>query len=156
MSNPKVLVVHFAIGIDIIGSKTSLHNSKYDIEATAIGICATSRSTNRIIVVPYSNVKGFELVPEGGLQNIKAPAQQRAEAAMAEARADMTRRGEEFVDLHADDAEKAPVLSEAEQKAQADAARKAGVAKRKETARLALLAENEKTARLQAQAQQGR
>ncbi len=61
-----VKAVHLAIGIDLIGTKTSLEASKnLELEATAIGIHMYSNKTNRHVVIPYSNVKGFELFPEG-------------------------------------------------------------------------------------------
>jgi len=85
-NNQKVLVAHMAIGIDLIGSKTSLHNSKYDIIATPTGIEAKSRASGRTIVIPYSNVRGFELLPEDGAV-IKSSASARTEAALKESRA---------------------------------------------------------------------
>lgn len=64
-TNLKVKVVHMAVGLDLIGSKTSLTSGKnYDIEATSIGIKVLSKASNRTIVIPYANVKGFELLPE--------------------------------------------------------------------------------------------
>jgi hypothetical protein len=65
MSDLKVKVVHMAIGLDLIGSKTSLSSGKnYDITANAIGIRAFSKGTGRVIMIPYTNIKGFELMPE--------------------------------------------------------------------------------------------
>jgi len=145
-SGPEVLVVHFAVGLDLIGAKTSLHTSKYHIVATAIGIAATSRTTNRTIVVPYSNVKGFELMPEGGLSSIKAPAQQRADQALREAREAMEERGEEVVPPPAPNK-----FSDAQLQAQAAEARKAAKAAAKKAAQEALVQEQAKTAALQSQ-----
>lgn len=113
--NPKLLVVHLGIGLDLIGSKTSLHNNKYDIEATQIGVLAKSRTSGRSILIPWTNIKGAELMPETGIVS-KAPAQARADQALAEARADMAKRGQKVVP--------APyVLTEAEQAEMAQTAR---------------------------------
>ena len=65
MSDIRVKTVQLAVGLDLIGSKTSLQSGKnYEITATALGIKAVSKGSNRIIVIPYPNVKGFELFPE--------------------------------------------------------------------------------------------
>lgn len=54
-----------AIGIDLIGSKTSMAASKtVELEATPVGIKMYSHGSKRTIVIPYANVKGFELMPE--------------------------------------------------------------------------------------------
>lgn len=61
----RVKAFHMAIGVDLIGSKTSMAESRtMQLEATAIGIKMTSKNSGRIVVIPYSNVKGFELYPE--------------------------------------------------------------------------------------------
>ncbi len=63
-SGTRVKSVHLAIGVDLLGSKTSLQSGRNaTLEATAIGIKAYSKNSNRIVVIPYSNVKGFELFP---------------------------------------------------------------------------------------------
>lgn len=60
-----VKACHMAIGVDLLGSKTSLStNRTTTLEMTPIGIKAHSSNSNRTIVIPYSNVKGFELYPE--------------------------------------------------------------------------------------------
>lgn len=59
----RVKVCQLAVGLDLIGSKMSLVSGKnYELEATGIGIRVHSKSTGRVIVIPYSNVKGFEFV----------------------------------------------------------------------------------------------
>lgn len=60
--NPKVKAFHMALGVDLIGSATSMHSSaNVSLEATSVGIRMYSKRSNRTIVIPYSNVKGFEL-----------------------------------------------------------------------------------------------
>jgi hypothetical protein len=125
-SNNKILVVHMAVGLDLIGSKTSLHDSKYDIEATSIGVKATSRTSGRTIVIPYSNVKGFEMKPDDGVVTKSSSASRTAQA-LAEA------RNVPVAQVHRELAEKeqAAQLSEAQQAEQAKAARQAARAKAK-------------------------
>jgi hypothetical protein len=146
--NPKVKSVHMAIGLDLIGSKTSLDYSKYDIEATAIGIKAQSRNTGRTIIIPYSNCKGFELMPEGGMGSIKAPAQARADQAMREARADEAKRGLAAKAQAQSLLESIPNLTEEEQLEQAQAARRLAKEKKRMADEQALKEEQSKTARL--------
>ena len=61
----QVKAFQMAIGVDLIGSKMSMASSRtVDLEATAVGIRCTSKGSGRVIVIPYSNVKGFEMYPE--------------------------------------------------------------------------------------------
>jgi len=115
--NPKVLVVHLAIGLDIIGSKTSLHTKGYDIEATSIGIKAKSRVSNRVVIIPYANVRGFELIPESGV-TLKNSASARTEQALAESHAILKKQG-----IKVKPQEVLPVLSEEVQMQMANDAR---------------------------------
>jgi hypothetical protein len=39
-------------------------SKKHDLEAISMGVKATSHGTGRIVVIPYSNVKCFELFAE--------------------------------------------------------------------------------------------
>lgn len=69
-ANNRVKLMHMHIGVDFIGSKTSMSAAHGTVmEATAIGIKATrvgkKKGERRIVVIPYSNVKGFELYDEG-------------------------------------------------------------------------------------------
>lgn len=67
MENPnKVLgkVVHLYAGLDLIGSKTSLTHRESEIEVTPVGLRITSKKTQRVILLPWSNVKGVELLTE--------------------------------------------------------------------------------------------
>lgn len=73
-SKNSVKAMQMAIGVDLIGAKLSMADSRtMDLEATAIGIKMTSKKSNRVIVIPYSNVKGFELFPEAQIEE-PAPA----------------------------------------------------------------------------------
>ena len=66
VAKPKVLakVVHLYAGVDLIGSKTSLHHREAEIEVTPIGVKMVSKKTSRVILIPWSNVKGAELFKE--------------------------------------------------------------------------------------------
>lgn len=65
MSDIKVKTVHLAVGVDLIGSKTSLQGGRnYELTANAIGIRALSKATGRVIFIPYTNVKAFEQMPD--------------------------------------------------------------------------------------------
>jgi hypothetical protein len=56
-------VCHLAIGIDLLGSATSLSTGRgRTLEVTPIGIKAHSEKSGRTVVIPYSNIKGFELL----------------------------------------------------------------------------------------------
>lgn len=65
MSN-RIKRFHMYAGVDLVGSQMSMAESRnVMLEATSIGIRMTSAKTNRVVVIPYSNVKGFEVYPEG-------------------------------------------------------------------------------------------
>lgn len=69
MARPvKVLakVVHLYAGLDLIGSKTTVSNRDAEIEVTPVGMKMTSKKTKRIILLPWANVKGAELLPAAG------------------------------------------------------------------------------------------
>jgi hypothetical protein len=57
-------VVHLYAGLDLIGSKTSVSNRDAEIEVTLVGMVMTSRKTKKVILLPWSNIKGAELMPE--------------------------------------------------------------------------------------------
>jgi hypothetical protein len=53
--------MHMHIGVDLIGSKTSLAASKTTVlTLTDVGVHAVSGS-GRKILIPFSNIKGIEL-----------------------------------------------------------------------------------------------
>lgn len=54
--------VHLAVGVDLLGSKTSLvSNRSNTLEVTPLGILATSGKNGRRILIPFPNVKAAEL-----------------------------------------------------------------------------------------------
>ena len=57
-------VVHLYAGVDLIGSKTTINYKEAEIEVTPIGMRVISKKTGRIILIPFSNVKGAELFPQ--------------------------------------------------------------------------------------------
>lgn len=61
----KVLVkeLHMHQGLDLIGAKTSVSARLGEIEATPLGAKVTSKKTGRVILIPWANVKGCELLP---------------------------------------------------------------------------------------------
>ena len=63
-TEPKVFakVVHLAVGVDLLGSKTSLVAKKGNtLEVTKLGIIATSGNNGRKLLIPFPNVKACEL-----------------------------------------------------------------------------------------------
>lgn len=60
----KVKTVQFAIGVDLLGSRLTMSsNRNNELEATAIGVMLYSKTTNRYVMIPYSNCKGIEFFP---------------------------------------------------------------------------------------------
>lgn len=55
-------VVHLYAGLDLIGSKTSVTVRDSELEITPVGIRMTSKKTGRIVLLPWSNIKGCELL----------------------------------------------------------------------------------------------
>lgn len=79
MANRKVSKLHMAIGCDLIGSQTSMVASRnLDLELTDLGVIAYSKKSNRTILVPFSNIKAMELMPE--VASVVAPAKVKAPA----------------------------------------------------------------------------
>ena len=54
--------VHLGLGLDLIGSKTSVSNKEAELEITPFGVKMTSKKTGRVILLPFANVKGCELL----------------------------------------------------------------------------------------------
>lgn len=55
-------VVHLAVGVDLLGSKTSLVAKKGNtLEVTPLGILAVSGNNGRKLLIPFPNVKACEL-----------------------------------------------------------------------------------------------
>jgi hypothetical protein len=60
----KPKVVQLAVGCDLLGSKMSLSQShNTDLITVEDGVAALSKKSNRIMFVPYTNIKGMELFP---------------------------------------------------------------------------------------------
>lgn len=61
----KVKVVQLAVGLDLIGSKMSLSASaNMEITELEYGVQVYSKTSGRTICIPYTNIKGLELMPE--------------------------------------------------------------------------------------------
>jgi hypothetical protein len=66
MARPqKVLakIVQLGLGLDLIGSKMSVSNRNAILEVTPLGVKMISRANNRVVLLPWSNIKGVELIP---------------------------------------------------------------------------------------------
>lgn len=59
---PTIKNVQMHAGIDMIGSKTSINNSRADIYERATGILVISKETGRKVVIPHANIRGYELI----------------------------------------------------------------------------------------------
>lgn len=59
----KVHTLQMAIGCDLIGSKMSMSHKESDMTITSIGILSVSKKSKRQMLIPYTNIKGFELMP---------------------------------------------------------------------------------------------
>lgn len=58
-----VKVFQMVVGVDLLGSKMSMSASKnIDIVEDGNGLLCVSKQTGRIIKIPFTNVKGYELI----------------------------------------------------------------------------------------------
>lgn len=78
MANPKVAevpqpkvpqktyckTVQLYAGLDLIGSKQSINCRDAELEVTPVGIVMRSKKTQRTVLLPWSNIKGAELLPQ--------------------------------------------------------------------------------------------
>lgn len=56
--------VDFFKGVELLGKQSMTINAKRsEIEITAIGVKLISKTTKRVILVPWSNIQGVELYP---------------------------------------------------------------------------------------------
>lgn len=60
----KVKTIQMAIGCDLIGSKMSLGHKENEMTERPHGIEILSKKTGRIMLIPYTNIKGYEILPE--------------------------------------------------------------------------------------------
>lgn len=65
-----VKVMHLYAGLELIGSKSTISMREADMWVVPMGVKMISRKTKRRILVPWSNIKGAELVP-----NVEADAE---------------------------------------------------------------------------------
>lgn len=61
-SKPTVKVAQFHVGIDLLGSKTSAHSKDSDIYELTNSLLLHSKKTKRIVVIPFTNIRGYELL----------------------------------------------------------------------------------------------
>lgn len=55
--------VQLGIGIDLLGSAMSLNNRKgNELEVTSLGVEATSKKFGRVVLIPWSNIRGLEFI----------------------------------------------------------------------------------------------
>ncbi len=59
---PTVKSIHLHAGLDLIASKTSVNAKETDMYETSAGVLCVSKKTKRKVVIPYANIRGFELL----------------------------------------------------------------------------------------------
>ncbi len=62
VERPTVKTVQMHAGVDLIGSKTSIHSRLADIYERPQGLLMISKKEKRKVLVPYSNIRGYELL----------------------------------------------------------------------------------------------
>ena len=55
--------IHIHAGLDLIGSKTSVHHKESEIIMHENGVELKSKKTGREFFIPFANIKGGELLP---------------------------------------------------------------------------------------------
>lgn len=72
MSKVLAKTIHLGLGLDLLGAKTSLSaNRGTELEVTPLGVKANSGKNERVILIPWANIKGCELFPEVQPEMIK-------------------------------------------------------------------------------------
>ena len=57
--------VQLGIGVDLLGSALSLNHKKGNsLEVTPIGIKAIGGKSNRVVLIPWANIRAAELLPD--------------------------------------------------------------------------------------------
>lgn len=57
--------VQLGIGLDLLGASLSLNSrSGNELEVTHLGVRAVSKKNGRVVLIPWANIRGVELVPE--------------------------------------------------------------------------------------------
>lgn len=54
--------VQMHAGIDLLGSKTSVHSGNSHIYEADKGLVVVGKKTGRKVVIPYNNIRGYELL----------------------------------------------------------------------------------------------
>jgi hypothetical protein len=55
--------VQLGIGVDLLGSMMSLSSSRgNELEVTPLGVKATSKKNGRVVLIPWANIRGVELL----------------------------------------------------------------------------------------------
>jgi hypothetical protein len=67
-------VMHMYAGVELIGSKTSVHQKEAEMELRPDlgGVRLVSKKTKRVILIPFANIKGVELLPDHDSAHAKA------------------------------------------------------------------------------------
>jgi hypothetical protein len=61
----KVKLAQFKVGVDLLGSKLSLAaNAGTELTLTEQGVLALSKTTGRLVLIPFENLKGIEMLQE--------------------------------------------------------------------------------------------
>lgn len=83
MSKVLAKTVQLGVGIDALGSTLSLSSvrtgktgKKSELEVTPLGVRAVSGSTGRVVLVPFANIRGIELMPVEGEVVVAPPVNQ--------------------------------------------------------------------------------
>lgn len=56
--------VQLGLGLELIGSKMSVQSKEAELEVVPMGIKMTSKKSKRVILLPWANIKGCELLSE--------------------------------------------------------------------------------------------
>ncbi len=59
---PTVKVAQFHVGIDLLGSKTSAQSKDSDIFELPNALLLRSKKNKRMVIIPFTNVRGYELL----------------------------------------------------------------------------------------------
>ncbi len=54
--------VQMHAGVDLLGSKTSVHSGNSHIYEADKGLVVVGKKTGRKVVIPYNNIRGYELL----------------------------------------------------------------------------------------------
>lgn len=60
----RVKALHMAVGCDLVGSRTSMTDRDSDMIELLHGVRVKSKKTGRVMVIPFDNIKGYEIYPD--------------------------------------------------------------------------------------------